>query len=167
MATTRGIKLPVPSPVPIYLSMLMPKLQITSVQFPATLAPNEPITGSVTVTNPSAEAVDIKVIITPKWVAKTFTCVKTHVPAGETATFIFPSDFIDETGAPAALTMPNQDATLTIDAYVPATAKSPTDTATVTIKLNWLYAQVGPLLVWQWLAIGGGVIFLYAISRKK
>jgi hypothetical protein len=145
----------------------MPKLQITSVQFPANLSPGQPIAGTVTVQNPGTTAQDIKVVITPKWVTKTFTATKTAVPAGETATFIFPADFTDETGAPAALAMPNQDATLTIDAYVPATATSPTDTATVTIKLNWLYAQIGPLLVWQWLAVGGGLIFLYMLVKRK
>jgi hypothetical protein len=145
----------------------MPKLQITSVQFPASLSPGQPIAGTVTVQNPGTTAQDIKVVITPKWVTKTFTAKKTAVPAGETATFIFPADFTDETGEAASLLMPNQDATLTIDAYVPATAKSPTDTATVTIKLSWLYAQIGPLLVWQWLAVGGGLIFLYIISKRK
>jgi hypothetical protein len=154
------------TPVPMFLSMKPVRLQITSTQFPASLSPGQPITGTVTVQNPAAEAQDIKVVITPQWVTKTFAATK-PVSAGEAATFIFPTEFTDETGAPAALTMPSQDATLTVDAYIPATAKSPTDTATVTIKLNWLYAQLGPLLVWQWLAIAGGVIFLYAISRKK
>jgi hypothetical protein len=162
------IKFP-PSAQPVYLSLKTAvRFQITGTQFPASLSPNQPITGTVTVQNPAADvAQDIKVVITPKWVTKTFTATKTAVPAGETATFIFPADFTDETGAPAALVMPNQDATLTIDAYVPATATSPTDTATVTIKLSWLYAQIGPLLVWQWLAVGGGLIFLYIISKRK
>jgi hypothetical protein len=162
------IKFP-PSTQPVYLSLKTAvRFQITGTQFPASLSPNQPITGTVTVQNPAADvAQDIKVVITPKWVTKTFTATKTAVPAGETATFIFPTDFTDETGAAASLLMPNQDATLTIDAYVPATATSPTDTASVTIKLNWLYAQIGPLTTWQWLAAAGGLLILYTLTKRK
>jgi hypothetical protein len=158
---------PIFRPAIAFRPLLPTGLQITGVQFPASLSPGQPITGTVTVQNPATEAQDIKVVITPQWVAKTFTATKTAVPAGESATFTFPVDFTDETGAPAALAMPNQDATLKIDAYVPATATSPTDTATVTIKLYWLYSTIGPLTVWQWLLVGGGLLLLYAISKRK
>jgi hypothetical protein len=161
-------RLPTFRPYLVMRPLLPTGFQITGVQFPASLSPGQPITGTVTVQNPATNvAQDIKVVITPQWVAKTFAATKTAVPPGESATFTFPADFTDETGAPAALVMPNQDATLKIDAYVPATATSPTDTATVTIKLYWLYSTIGPLTVWQWLLVGGGLLLLYTILKRK
>jgi len=154
-------------PAPLTFRMIRP-FGITAAEFPKTLKPGDPITGTVTVTNTTDAAQDIKVEIIPQWIAKKFTSTKTGIPAGQTATFTFPDEFVDETGAAASLTMPNTTATLTINEYLPATATTPTDTKTVTIGVQWLYMKLGPLTLWQWLIVGFlGIIVAYAATRKK
>ncbi len=145
---------------------IMRRSAITEAAFPTSLKPDTPITGSVSIANPAETPQDAKVEIIPQWTDKIFTATK-NIPAGETASFLFPEEFIDETGAPAELLMPETDAILTINEYMPSTVTEPTDTVEVTIKVEWLYVKYGPLLLWQWLALGGATLLLMVAFTRK
>jgi uncharacterized repeat protein (TIGR01451 family) len=133
---------------------------ISAVQFPTQLKPGDPITGKITITNSGTAAITGTVTVTPTWITgTTYTSTSKTVPAGGSVDFLFPSEFTPTT----PLTMPNQNATLNIG----ATFDTQTDSATFTIKLQWLYMQLGPFPLYYYLIGGAALTILYVLFARK
>jgi uncharacterized protein YfaS (alpha-2-macroglobulin family) len=134
---------------------------ISAVQFPTQLKPGDPITGKITITNSGTADIKGTVTVTPTWLTGvTYTSVVKTVPAGQSVDFLFPSEFTPT----ESLLMPKQNATLNIG----ATFDTQTDSTTFTIKLSWLYMQIGPFPLYYYIIGGIGlVILLMLVAPKK
>jgi len=141
---------------------------ITGAEFPESLKPGEPITGTITLTSPADGPTNLvaKVTITPKWLTGvSYTSIeKTIENPGESAQFLFPDDFPDV----SELKMPPQEATLEIYGVLAIPDGEPVyeETVEVTIAVPFLYKKIGPLQVWQYLAAGGVLIVIVVAASR-
>jgi hypothetical protein len=145
---------------------------IAEIKFPSSLYKGDKITGTITLKNPFNENNVLLLCEVTTWDGNYYACY-VYVNAGESHTFNFPSDFQARIpdNAPDPV-MPNQDATLTINALALGTPPNEiSETATVTIKLSLAQMKVLGIPLWGWIALSAAIAVagtsLYIVKKKK